>query len=334
MRLDSFYRDGQHTLIVQPSDALRAAVHAMETSPDTPPVAMPTTLAQIQAARAQVNAMMKLGGDAMLAATGCTTRRHVIEADGRRIPIVLIEPPGEVRGALLHIHGGGWFCGSAESAGMKAPLAAALGLVVASVEYRLAPEHPYPAAQDDCEAAARWWIGHCRQQYGTEQIAVAGESAGGHLAAATAIRMRRRHGYKFCGALLTYGLYDFRNGLPSRTVADGRKLVQDSSSCRFYADIYVPDADRRGDPDVSPLACRPADLADMPPALFTTGTLDPFLDDSVLLHRYWLLAGNSAYLALYKDAHHGFQMLQTDEATHERDLNIAFLRACLDGELT
>lgn len=330
MNLEPFYRDGEHTLIVQPGAALRAAVHALETSPDTPPVTMPSSREQIQAARIQVDAMMKLGSDAMLAATGCKSSSQIIEIDGRRIPITLIEPPGPVRGALLHIHGGGWFCGSAAaSAGMKAPLAAALGLVVASVEYRLAPEHPYPAAQDDCEAAARWWIDHCVRHYGIDRIAVAGESAGGHLAAATAIRMRQRHDYKFAGALLTYGLYDFRNGLPSRSVADGRKLMQDSSSCRFYADTYVPNAELRGDPGVSPLAYRPDDLVDMPPALFTTGTLDPFLDDSVLLHQYWRLAGNAAYLALYKGAHHGFQMLQTEEATHERDLNIAFLRACL-----
>lgn len=70
----------------------------------------------------------------------------------------------------------------------------------------------------------------------------------------------------------------------------------------------------------------------MPPALFSIGSLDPFLDDSILMHAYWRLAGNSAYLAIYKGCPHGFDVLTPQEAKHHQELSSAFISACLDGE--
>ncbi len=81
--------------------------------------------------------------------------------------------------------------------------------------YRLAPEHPYPAAPDDCEAVARWLVAHRVDAFGTDRIAVGGESAGAHLALVTLLRLRDRHGYSgFTGANLTFGAFDL-SGTPS-----------------------------------------------------------------------------------------------------------------------
>ncbi len=101
----------------------------------------------------------------------------------------------------------------------------------------------------------------CKKNYGIDKIIVGGESAGAHLAAVTTIRLRQRHGYKFAGSKLTYGLYDFTNWLPSREIVDGKNMMQDSKSCELYANLFIPNPKKRKNPDVSPLY---ADLDDMP----------------------------------------------------------------------
>jgi len=317
--------------VIEPSDELSALVAAMPEMDLTMSGDLLTSnLEEIQAARDAADSMIK----EMMPAEGMErfksqSRNIEIEGPGGKIPIWIVEPEGEIKGGMLHIHGGGWFCGSAEMMGPQlVDWANEIGLVIASVEYRLGPENPYPAAPDDCEAAALWWIEYAKKQYGVEKIIVGGESAGGHLSAVTTIRMRQKHGYKFAGSKLTYGLFDFCNGLPSRGIADGRNLLQDSKSCEFYADVFVPEKETRNDPDVSPVY---ADLTDMPPALFTVGALDPFLDDSIILAVRWLAAGNKANLVVYREAPHGFDMMPSPEQQHHEMVNRVFMKHCLEG---
>jgi acetyl esterase/lipase len=110
------------------------------------------------------------------------------------LPLRIIAPR-EPRGIYFHVHGGGWTLGAAdEQDPWLDRIADACGLTCISVEYRLAPEHPYPAAHDDCEAAALWVLGEGARRFGARLLTIGGESAGAHLAVATLVRLRERHG--------------------------------------------------------------------------------------------------------------------------------------------
>src|SRR5436305_2818480 len=117
------------------------------------------------------------------------------------------------RGLYFHIHGGGWSIGAPDQNDpLLERIADVIGLTTVSAKYRLAPEHPYPAAPDDCEAAALWVIEH-REDFGAAPdapLAIGGDSAGGHLAATTLLRLRDRHGAsrEFAAAVLQYGAFD------------------------------------------------------------------------------------------------------------------------------
>jgi len=219
--------------------------------------------------------------------------------DGPNGPLRLREfRPERADGAMLHIHGGGWMTGEpALTDLLHEALSDHLHLAIVSVDYPLAPEHPYPAGPDDCEAAALWLIEHAAVEYGTDRLLIGGESAGAHLAAVTLLRLRDRHGAatRFCGANLVFGAYDL--GPTPSAMGTGLEVG---------ADLLT--VEQRRSPDLSPLY---ADLAGMPPALFTVGTADHLVDDTVFFADRWVLAGNSAELLVYPDAPHGCIALPT-----------------------
>lgn len=223
------------------------------------------------------------------------------------LPLRLFATP-DAKGVLLHIHGGGWALGAHDQQDpMLEALAKQTGLGVVSVGYRLAPEHPYPAAPDDCEAAALWLIQHALREFGSDRLYIAGESAGAHLAAATLLRLRDRHRLTpFRGAVLTYGGYDM-NLTPSARRWGNRNLILSTPIVDQYVDWFAPPP-VRDDPDASPLL---ADLSQLPPALFTIGTLDPLLDDSLFMASRWVAAGNEAELAVYPGGPHAFNAFPT-----------------------
>lgn len=217
------------------------------------------------------------------------------------IPARIFIPP-TVQGVYLHIHGGGWVIGShdAQDARLWAR-AQTLGVAVVSVGYRLAPEHPYPAAQDDCEAAAAWLVGNALSEFGTDRIIIGGESAGAHLVASTVIRMRDNHNYTgFLGAMYAYGVFDLRHTPSSRNFGD-RPLIINTPLMEWFVNHYT--GKKRDDPDVSPLL---ADLSNLPPGLFYVGTEDPLRDDSLFMAAAYEAAGNQTELIVYPGAPHGF----------------------------
>lgn len=235
--------------------------------------------------------------------------RYVAEARNRMITgpageiLVRMFIPAEVRAVYLHLHGGGFMLGRADHFDEALHrIAKRCRVAVVSVDYRLAPEHPYPAGPDDCEAAAVWLVENCEAEFGTTQLVIGGESAGANLAAVTLLRMRDRHGFNgFDGAVLTYGAFDL-SLTPSARNWGEKNLILTTRLIRWFHENYVPSGDF-ADPDISPLN---ADLADMPPALFTVGTLDPLIDDSMFMHMRWLAAGNLSELAIYPGGAHAF----------------------------
>lgn len=221
-------------------------------------------------------------------------------------------PAGDVRGAYLHIHGGGWTLGSAlqQDVGLWR-LANEAGVAVVSVDYRLAPENPYPAAPDDCEAAALWLVETGLGELGVDRVVIGGESAGAHLAAVTLLRLRDRHRVTdpFAGANLVYGAFDLTM-TPSQRRWGDRNLVLSTPIMAWFYDCFLPGRtfEERRDPDVSPLY---ADLSGLPPALFSVGALDPLLDDSLFMSARWAAAGNPTTLRVYPEGVHGFNAFPT-----------------------
>ena len=136
---------------------------------------------------------------------------------------LMIFKPDTIRAVVLDIHGGAWSIGSASNdAVFNDEMARTCKVAVVSVEYRLAPEYPFPACIEDCRAAARWLVNNTQKEFGTDKIFLFGESAGAHLAAVTAIYIRDSLNAidKVRGVNLFYGCYDLGRTPSSRQVSD------------------------------------------------------------------------------------------------------------------
>jgi acetyl esterase len=242
--------------------------------------------------------------------------------DGNEIPLRVIAPD-QPRGVYLHIHGGGWVLGAANQQDpMLEHIADSTGLAVVSVEYRLAPEHPYPAGPDDCESAAAWLVQNARAEFGADALTIGGESAGGHLSAVTVLRMRDRYGYSgFRGANFVYGAYDL-SMTPSQRAFGNRRLVLRTIDMQQFYNAFLPTITDRRVPDISPLY---ADLKGLCPALFSVGTQDALVDDTLFMHARWIAAGNETELAIYPGGAHGFTLFPNRLAEEALARSEAFL---------
>ena len=229
--------------------------------------------------------------------------------DGNDIPLRIIAPDGP-RGIYLHLHGGGWVLGGADMQDpMLERIADNTGQAVVSVEYRLAPEHPYPSGPDDCEAAAAWLVQNGKREFGTDALTIGGESAGGHLTLVTVLRMRDRYGYVgWRGANVVYCVSDLGMTPSQRQFGDERLVLRTVDMRQFY-NAFLPAVSDRRVPDISPLY---ANLTGLCPALFSVGTRDALLDDTLFMHARWVAAGNPADLAIYPGGAHGFTLFPND----------------------
>jgi acetyl esterase/lipase len=224
------------------------------------------------------------------------------------------EPGARDRAALLHIHGGGMIIGSAQTMQLgPSTMAADLGVPVASVEYRLAPETPFPGPQEDCYAALAWMAGSAAELgIDPRRIAVTGESAGGGLAAAVALMARDRGGPAPAAQVLVYPMLAHRTGgegCPYRNRSTG-EFVWTRASNRFgwesLRGCYAADDARKGwfSPSLAD------DLAGLPAAWIGVGNLDLFFDEDLDYARRLVDAGVPVELHAYPGAFHGFNMME------------------------
>ena len=255
-----------------------------------------------------------------------TTRTIESEAGPLRLREFL-PSTGKPRGVYLHLHGGGWVIGGADMQdSMLLTLADHAQVAVLSVHYRLAPEHRYPAAPDDCETAALWLLDHCAAIYGAEQLIIGGESAGSHLSAVTLLRLRQRLGFcPFSGANFNFGLFDMTLTPSARAFGDERLFLRTIDMLQFR-DAFLPGEHDLRDPDISPLY---GDLQNLCPALFTIGTRDALLDDSLFMHARWLAAGNTGQLDVYPGAPPAFFRLADAHTQSAMTQQIQFICSLL-----
>ena len=218
-------------------------------------------------------------------------------------------PDGERTGVYLHFHGGGMILGDPEMNDLgNEDLCTRFGLVVVSVDYRLAPEHPFPAGPDDGVAVARWVLENAASEWGVDRLLIGGESAGGYMVAAVLLRLRDEldAADRVCGVNLVFGVHDW--GLsPSQQglrLSDSPDMLT-PDGCAMFGDLYLPGTTRseRRSPHISPLY---ADLRGLCPAFMSVGTADHLLDDTLMLAPRWAAAGNEVELFVAPDMPHGF----------------------------
>ncbi|GAA3873051.1 alpha/beta hydrolase [Leifsonia kafniensis] len=229
---------------------------------------------------------------------------ETVSTGGRSVPVRIHTPSGRpAAGVLLEIHTGGFYLGSAAGSDVRnRRLVDALGIAVVSVDYRLAPENPWPAAPDDCETAALWLVENAEARFGTTRLAMSGFSAGSTLVAATLIRLRDRGIDAFGGAVVQCGTYDLSAQTPAgRLIAD-----------EYFLGAYAGDAPDRTDPDMSPIF---AELTNLPPILMVIGTDDVLFEDNLAMTARLLTAGVDVDLRVYPASPHAFTGHATSMAT-------------------
>src|SRR5271157_3641623 len=240
---------------------------------------------------------------------------RVAKVEDRRLPgpggairVRIITPLGAGPGPLpvvVYFHGGGWVLGNIEShESICRAIANAGGVIVVTVDYRLAPEHRFPAAVEDAYAATRWAAEHAAGFGGDpRRIAVAGDSAGGNLAAVTCLMARDRGGPRVVFQVLLYPITDYEfNSTSYIANADGYFLTR--SEMAWYWEHYVEKAEDRRHPHASP--CRAADLSRLPPALLITAEFDVLRDEAEAYARQLQAAGVAVKLRRYDGMIHGF----------------------------
>lgn len=259
-----------------------------------------------------------------------------LQAEGPHgpIPLRLLRPAGAAAGAVLPVlvyyHGGGWVIGDLDTHDtLCRELANLSGCAVVSVDYRMAPEHRFPAAVDDSIAAA-YWVRRNAKSLGVDpdRMAVGGDSAGGNLAAVVSIAARDAGDLPIRFQLLIYPATDMHRSSEShRRNGEGYLLTRDTMD--YFCGHYITDKTRYDDWRASPL--RHDDLAGLPPALVITAGFDPLRDEALHYAQRLTEAGNRATHVSFERQIHGF--ITMGKVIDEANAAVLLCAATLRSEL-
>jgi len=232
---------------------------------------------------------------------------------------------------LVYLHGGGWICGSPTTHKKLAHRFAEAGYLVFNVDYRMAPEYPFPTPFEDCVESIRW-AARVASQYGgdAKRLAIGGDSAGGNLSAAAAIALADDPSVDILAALLIYGVFDFATmgtetpvpaaDVPPEMAEAGPKLME-----LMIGSYLGPEAERQSklaDPRVSPIQAAHR----LPPSHIVCGTADPLVEQAKVLAETLSKAGVDHEHVIVPDMPHGFaQMEFFPQARESIDRMVAFL---------
>lgn len=303
---------------------------------------------QAQAVLDQLNAAPTPLKDLPPAEARATYDRFIVPQNFDPVPIRQVEdrmipgPGGDLRIRIYHpesadtalpvflfLHGGGFVIGSIESRDPQCRMICRdARCIVISLDYRMGPEYPFPAAPEDCWATLGWITEHVAKLGGdTSRIAVGGDSAGGNLAAGLALRARDAGGPKLCAQILIYPVTDlfFEQDLPSYAFLDGDYfLTRDQMT--WYHDCYAPGLTQTDDIRLSP--CKADDLARLPPAQIITAEFDPLRDDGKHYGDRLMAAGVAVEYACMSGMIHGYWHYgkRIDAATDALNMNIEALK--------
>jgi len=271
----------------------------------------PANAEELAAARAAIEAVPVSG----------RAEDRVVRAAGREVGVRVIAPAsGTSRAVYVDVHGGGFYMGTpVRGDARNVRLADALDITVVSVDYRLAPEHPWPAAPDDVETALLWATDDVATGFGPGGCVIGGSSAGATLVMAALLRLRDRGLIApVRGAVLTFGAFDLSGRTPF-----GRRYADE-----WFIQAYAGHVADRAVPDISPIF---GDMWELPPTLVVVGALDLLLEDSLAMAARLSVAGNDVDLRVFPESVHGFTGLPTAMARAAETSTAAWIAERLDG---
>jgi acetyl esterase len=292
---------------------------------------VPKSVAEMRALLDNFSAMLNAG---LPPATALHERVRIREVEGHGVHADVVVPPGPgPHPVLVYLHGGGWVSGSPLTHRKLAHRFAEAGFLVVNVDYRLAPEHPFPAGFEDCVSAVRWAAREAERFGGDpSRLAIGGDSAGGNLSAATAIALARdRSAPRIGAALLLYGVFDFGTigdglGMDERVAEIGRRMLELMVGSYLGAE---PSPSLLRDPRVSPLHA----AEHLPPCCVVVGGADPLVGQARRLAAALADAGVPHEHVVVDGMPHGFaQMEFFPQARQSIDRMVEFLRKHLRAD--
>jgi acetyl esterase/lipase len=310
---------------LEPLPEIAAVLQAAAPPPDSDPG---PAVGDVITRRTNTAAMFTALASSMEVPPDVEVRRHnLTAADGQVLPLTWYQPIGErtAGAAMLYLHGGGMIASLEQTAPVYdiavRQYVSRSGVPALVVDYRVAPEHPHPTPVEDCYAALQWLHEHAAElDVDPTRLAVAGDSAGGGLAAGVALLARDRGGPRLALQLLIYPMLDDRTVVPDPQLRPEFLVWTYDDNVTGWGALLGAAA---GGADVSPYAApaRAADLAGLPPAYIDVGDLDVFRDEDVDYARRLLAAGVPTELHVYPGCPHGFEVVAGDLEVSRRAID-------------